>query len=217
MHMTVASEKRPARWSRRSEARPGELVQAALELFVERGYASTRLEDVAQRAGVSKGTIYLYYGSKEELMRAAIRLAVQPKLQFAEEVMERSDRSTRDMLRLIAANWMEDNSRSASRGILKLLVSECRNFPELGHFYCEEVMQRGRAFWLRLLRRGIERGELRDIDPDAYLAVVTAPLTLLTIWQHSLGLFEKPSIDPRVYLETYVDMLFQGLGRHGQA
>lgn len=215
MHMTVAIEKRPARWSRRSEARPGELVQAALELFVERGYASTRLEDVAQRAGVSKGTIYLYYGSKEELMRAAIRLAVQPKLQFAEEAMEGSDRSTQDMLRLIASSWLDGDNHSASRGILKLLVSECRNFPELGHFYSEEVMQHGRAFWLRLLRRGMERGELRQFDPEAYLAVITAPLTLLTIWQHSLGLFEKPSIDPAVYLETYIDMLFRGLGRPG--
>lgn len=211
--MTSTTAKRPARWARRSEARPGELVQAALELFVERGYSSTRLEDVAQRAGVSKGTIYLYYGSKEELMRAAIRLAVQPKLQFAEEMTERSDLSTRDLLRRITANWLEDDIRSPSRGMLKLLVSECRNFPELGHFYADEVMQRARDFWLSLLRRGIERGELRDIDPEAYLPVVTAPLSLLNIWQHSLGLFEKPSIDARVYLETYVDVLFEGLGR----
>ncbi len=214
--MTIATAKRPARWARRSEARPGELVQAALELFVERGYSSTRLDDVAQRAGVSKGTIYLYYGSKEELMRAAIRLAVQPKLQFAEEAMERSDHSTRELLRMIVTNWLQDyfdSPGSPSRGILKLLVSECRNFPELGHFYVEEVVQRGRGFWLKLLQRGIDRGELRAINPEAYLAVVTAPLTFLSIWQHSLGLFEKPSIDARVYMETYLDMLFEGLGQ----
>lgn len=209
--MTIASAKRPARWARRSDARPGELVQAALELFVERGYSSTRLDDVAQRAGVSKGTIYLYYGSKEELMRAAIRLAIQPRLQYAEEALQGSDLSTREVLRTIVSNWWQDDNRTSARGILKLLVSECRNFPELGHFYCEEVVHRGRSFWLHLLERGIARGELRDIDPAAYLPMVTAPLSFLSIWQHSLGMFEQPPLDVKNYLDTYIDVLFEGL------
>lgn len=210
--MNTVTERRPARWARRSEARPGELVQAALELFVERGYAATRLDDVARRAGVSKGTIYLYYSSKQELMRAAIRLAVLPKMQLAEDALEQSDASTRELLQRIVHSWWGDSGSSPSRGIVKLLVSECRNFPELGQFYVEEMVQRGKPFWLRLIARGIARGELRaGADSDACLAVMTAPVTLLSIWQHSLGMFEKPSLDVKVYLETYLDVLFEGL------
>ncbi|HSW12545.1 MAG TPA: TetR/AcrR family transcriptional regulator [Solimonas sp.] len=204
--------KRPPRWARRADARPAELVQAALDLFVDRGYSATRLDDVAQRAGVSKGTIYLYYASKEELMRAAIRHNVAPMLEFAEQRVDQSTASTRELLREVVTNWLGGPDGGSSRGILKLLVAECRHFPELGQFYVEEVMEGGKALWLRLLRRGIARGELRAIDPERYLAVVTAPVTLLAIWRQSLGLFEKPSLDTAVYLDTYIDVLFHGIG-----
>ena len=144
-------------------------------------------------------------------MRAAIRQNLQPKLQAAEDLLEGSTATTRELLRQVVGSWWSEYDRSQSKGIIKLLVSECRQFPELGQFYVEEVMTRGRAFWRRLLERGIARGELRALDIDACLAVVTAPVTFLAIWQHSLGLYEKPSIDVGVYLETYIDVLFRGI------
>lgn len=208
--MTALTPKRLPRWSRRADARPTELVEAALELFVARGYSATRLEDVAQRAGVSKGTIYLYFGSKEELMRAAIRQNIQPRLQLAEGLLD-TTATTRELLRRLVAGWWNDGGSGFGNGILKLLVAECRQFPELGQFYADEVMQRGRAFWKHLLERGIARGEVRPMDIDTCMAVVASPLMFLAIWQHSLGLFEKPSIDVGVYLETYIDVIFRGI------
>src|ERR1035437_4617735 len=162
--MVACLFKSKPRWCRRKEARPQELLAAALDLFVERGYAATRLDDVAAQAGVSKGTLYLYFTNKEELFKAVVRESVLPVLGEAEETIDRYEGSSETLLREIMLGWWQRIGNTKVAGISKLMVEESGNFPDVAKFYHEEVISRGTAVIGRVLERGVKRGEFRAID-----------------------------------------------------
>ena len=199
------------RWTRRKEARPAELLAAALELFVERGYAATRLEDVARRAGVSKGTVYLYFPGKEDLFKAVVREGLVPLLERGEKVVAEHEGSAVDLIRELVRGWWEGIGMTPYAGIPKLMVSECRNFPELGKFYVDEVIARGQKLVRAVVRRGLDNGEFRKIDPDHVARLVFAPLVLMVIYRHSFDFCSVQSLDPDVYVEQHLDLLLRGL------
>ena len=147
------------RWTRRKEARPAELMAAALDLFVERGYAATRLDDVAARAGVSKGTLYLYFSSKEELFKAVIRSGIVPLIERGERLLEEHQGPAHELMRQIVFAWWESVGNTKLGGIPKLMFSECRNFPEIGKFYYDEVISRGHRLMQSVLETGMKSGE----------------------------------------------------------
>ena len=199
------------RWHRRKEQRPGEILAAALEQFVERGYAATRLEDVARRAGVTKGTMYRYFAGKTELFRAVVRGSVVPQIEAFERAIASSDGPSHALLVHFADGWMERVYRSPIAGLTKLVVAEAANFPELARFYQAEVIERAVRAVKQVLERGIERGEFRDIDVDAAAFVVRAPLILAAIWKHSMNKLEPNRFDERRFVDTYLEMMLQGL------
>ena len=199
------------RWTRRKEARPAELLAAALELFVERGYAATRLEDVARRAGVSKGTVYLYFPGKEDLFKTVVREGLVPLLERGEKVVAEHEGSAVDLIRELVRGWWEGIGMTPYAGIPKLMVSECRNFPELGKFYVDEVIARGQKLVRAVVRRGLDNGEFRKIDPDHVARLVFAPLVLMVIYRHSFDFCSAQSLDPDVYVEQHLDLLLRGL------
>src|SRR5215813_12424142 len=201
----------PPRWERRKEARPAELLTAALELFTERGYAATRLGDVAHRAGVSKGTVYLYYPSKEELFKAVIREGLLPVLERGEKMVEEHRGSTEDLIRSLILGWWDAIGSTPYAGITKLMISECRNFPELGSFYVGEVITRGHKLVRKALQRGLDRGELRGVDPEYATRLVFAPLVLQAIWRHSFDFCGGGRLDPDTYIHQHLDILLRGL------
>lgn len=209
--------KTPAKRTRRKDARPGELLAAALDLFVEKGYAATRAEEVAQRAGVSKGTLFLYFSGKEELFKAVVRENISGRFAEWNAEFDRFEGSSHEMLRYCLNSWWERIGSTKASGIPKLMMSEARNFPELAAFYQQEVMQPGNALIGRILQRGMDRGEFRLIDLRYGVYLVLAPMLFLAMWQHSLGsccaLHE--SINPQQYLSMQADMLLSGLNaRH---
>src|SRR3954466_13788040 len=153
-----------AKRERRKEARPGELLDAALDLFVEKGFAATRAEEVAARAGVSKGTLFLYFPSKEELFKAVVRENMSGRFAEWQEEFEAFEGSTAEMVRYCMRVWWERIGATRASGITKLMISEARNFPELAAFYQQEVIRPGTDLVKRILRRGIERGEFRPVD-----------------------------------------------------
>src|SRR6059058_2169914 len=132
-----------AKRERRKEARPGELLDAALDLFVEKGFAATRSEEVAARAGVSKGTLFLYFPSKEELFKAVVRENISGRFAQWNEEFEAFEGSTSDMVRYCMRVWWERIGATRASGITKLMISEARNFPELAVFYQQEVIRPG--------------------------------------------------------------------------
>ncbi len=205
------------RWERRKEARPQELLAAALDLFVERGYAATRLDDVAARAGVSKGTLYLYFTNKEELFKAVVRENVVPVLGEAEGIVDCFEGNTADLFREIVHGWWERIGNTKLSGITKLMMAESNNFPEVAQFYHEEVISRGNAMISRMLERGIERGEFRKIDVNQAKSVVCAPMLMLMMWKHSFGSCRLDPVSPEDYLNSFIDLFLHGVLRDSPA
>lgn len=199
------------RWVRRKEARPQELLAAALDLFVERGYAATRLDDVAAQAGVSKGTLYLYFTNKEELFKAVVRENMLPVLGEAEEIVSKHDGHSRELFIEIMRGWWERIGSTKLSGITKLMMAESGNFPEVSRFYYEEVIARSNAMIVSMLARGVARGEFRQIDPHQAMNVVVAPMVMLMMWKHSFGACGIREINPDEYLTCFIDLLLNGL------
>ena len=201
----------PAPRKRRKEARPSELLAAALDLFVEKGYAATRLEDVASRAGVSKGTLYLYYENKEALFKAVIQEGIVPVIAENEAIAAQHTGSSFDLMEKLLANWWIKIGQTAFAGIPKLMVAEARNFPELGRYYVENVINRVRALVGSALKRGMESGEFRSMDVETTIDVVIAPILMLLIWRYSMSCCIGNEDNPQQYLQIHMDLLRQGL------
>ena len=140
--MTIPSTdaKSKPRWERRKDARPQELLAAALDLFVERGYAGTRLDDVASLAGVSKGTLYLYFENKEELFKAVVRENIVAALVDAEDLIAGFEGHSSVLLRKLVVSWWQRIGQTKLSGISKLMMAESGNFPDVARFYHEEVV-----------------------------------------------------------------------------
>ncbi len=204
----------PLRRARRKDARPGELLAAALDLFVEKGFAATHVEEVAKRAGVSKGTLFLYFPSKEELFKAVVRENISGRFAEWDEEIKQFQGSSQEMLHYCLHSWWERIGATKASGIPKLMMSEAQNFPELASFYQHEVMQPGSALIERILRRGVERGEFRPMDYRYGVYMVLAPLLFLAMWRHSLGTCcdNLAQLEPHQYLAMQFDMLISGFG-----
>lgn len=209
--MNAPEKKSQPRWARRKDARPEEIIAAALDLFVERGFAVTRLEDVAARAGVSKGTLYLYFENKEDLFKAVVRGSLLPVLQHGEDLVAKFSGSAADLVRQLVLGWWELTGSTKLAGIPKLVISEAGNFPDLAKFYYDEVIMRAHSMFGRVLQRGAETGEFREVDLDHAVHVALAPLVMLAVWGHSFACCEQKKLHPRRYIDAYLDMLLHSL------
>ena len=199
------------RWERRKDARPAELAAAALELFVERGFAATRLDDIAKRAGVSKGTLYLYFDSKEDLFKAVIREGYVAPLAEAEQLLATFEGSSADLIREIFRRWWVQVGATDQAGMTKLIIAEAGNFPELARYYHDEVIQRSHALLEHAIERGIARGEFREVNREFAGRISCAPMVMLMLWKHSFALCVDQTIDSEKYIATITDMLLNGL------
>lgn len=199
------------RWERRKEARPAELIASALELFVEKGYAGTRLEDVAGRAGVSKGTLYLYFQNKEDLFKAVVQENIVARISETADQLARFDGSSGDLIRYLINGWWRDYGSSAAGGIGKLVMAESGNFPEIASYFLEEVIDPWHAMLAKAVDRGIARGEFRKVETDVFVRVMTAPLVMLSLWKRSFGACGTRPIDAELYISTLLDTTLASL------
>lgn len=200
--------RRPRR--RRKDARPAELTAAALSLFVEKGFAATRLEDVATNAGVAKGTLYRYFADKQALFRAVVEEAIVPLLAAAEQQISEYHGSSMDLLRHLLTAWWQQIGATHLAGVPKLIIAESRNFPEIAQYYHDTVIVRGRALIQRVLQRGMASGEFHTQDIETVIDVVFAPLLMLVVWRSSLC-FCAQETDPQAFLQTHINLLMHGL------
>ena len=198
---------------RRKQARPQELLDAALELFVERGFAATRAEDVAARAGVSKGTLYLYYPSKEELLKAVVRKNLGGIIAEGADMVGAFEGDTQQLLAALMHAWWERVGDTPASGIFKVILTEMGNFPDFVRFYLEEVIEPGRALFTRVLQRGIDAGELRHVSLFETVHLLMFPTLMMCLHRHSLGPCRLPGreLDPHAFIDTHIDIVVNGL------
>ena len=197
---------------RRKEARPQELLDAALDLFVEKGFAATRSEEVAIRAGVSKGTLYLYYPSKEELLKEVIRHNMVNQIAEGVTIVSEFEGSTAELFALVFGLWWERIGETRASGIMKLMMSEVRNFPESAQFYVDEVVHPAERMVSQMVQRGIDRREFRPVNVPEVVHALMAPMLFLVMHKHSIGACGVGhTIDPKVFVATHVDLVLHGL------
>ncbi len=174
------------RWERRKDDRPGDLLAAALVEFTERGYAATRLDDVATRAGVSKGTLYLYYPGKEALFQAVIRESIVPLLSDYERTVAGSDADSAVLLEGFFRDWWLYFGSTQLAGLCKLIVAESGNFPDAARYFQQEVVEPEARLLGGIIERGIARGEFRQVDVECLVQLSLSPMVMRAIWQHSI-------------------------------
>jgi TetR/AcrR family transcriptional regulator len=201
---------------RRKEARPAELLAAALHLFVEKGYAATKSEEVAKLAGVSKGTLFLYFSSKEELFKAVVRENISNRFTEISKLWDNYEGSSTDLLRMGLRVWWERIGSTKASGITKLMISEENNFPELAAFYHEEVARPIHTLLEKVLQLGIDKGEFRPMDVQQGIYLILAPMLYLVIRKHSpitYALKNNP-MDADAFIKAQIDNILYGLSLH---
>jgi len=206
------SETEPINRRRRKEARPQELLDAALTLFVEKGFAATRAEEVAQKAGVSKGTLYLYYPSKEELLKAVIAHFLSSRIAEGQALALQHAGSATELLRGILIDWWGELYDNPAAGVFKLVITEARNFPDIGEYYAREVVQPAHQLLSGLIQRGVAAGEFRAVDVDSAVHSLVFPLVMACLHRHSLEACPVDwRLDGRGFIARHVNLVLDGL------
>jgi AcrR family transcriptional regulator len=205
------------RWRRRKEARPSEILEAALSVFTEKGLSAARMEDIARRAGVTKGTIYLYFENKDAVFKALLNESLGERLRFATAMVAEFDGPTpvllANILRFIGG-FVATTDRVA---LPKLVIAEIAKFPDLHRYYHDEVIQRGMAIWDAILNRGIARGEFRALPVEHLSRLCIGPILVAAIWRTLFEQFASKPYDVPGLIETHIDVLMNGLTAPGGA
>ncbi len=184
-------------------------------MFVERGFDATRLEDVARRAGVTKGTMYLYFENKEALFKAMVRERVVQGIEAAELLLQDFQGSAREMLVTLMDSWWSRVVETDRSALAKLVMSEAVHFPDLARFYHEEVISRSMKLFEHVLRLGMARGEFRRVDPGLATRLTIAPMLAAALWKHSFATcIAEERFDARRFFEAHVDLLLHGILAH---
>ena len=215
MATVVTHTKRTAkpRWHRRKEARPGEIVAAALEVFVERGFEATKLADVARKAGVTKGTVYLYFESKEALFKAVVRETIVPVIAQGEALAESFTGSARELMERLVREYWRLVGETALAGIPKLMMAEAATFPELTRFYYEEVVTRGHRLMAGVIERGIKNGEFRPVNVMLAAKLAMSPLMHATVVRRAFASCMPEGFNVQAYLDSHIDLYLHGISK----
>ena len=207
---TVTEARTETRNRRRKAERPQEILEAAFFEFSRNGYATTTLDQIAERAGVTKGTIYVSFENKEHLFISMVRELMKATLDTVHEMFERDEGSTADLLRaqfsFIYQHIVEDKRR---REVARMLIAEASRFPALAERYHEEIHRPCEELLKRTIQRGIDRGEIRPSAVTACPLVIIAPIALVDIW---MMMFEdRHPLDMPSYFDAHLDLVLKGL------
>ena len=199
------------KFRRRKEARPGEIVAAALQVFAERGFAAARLDDIAARAGVSKGALYLYFETKEDLFRAVVRDAVAPNLDAAAAVIGAGAEDFAGCVRALASRLSALLAAGPFAAVAKMVVGESRNFPDLARIWHDQLAGRALALLTGLVEHGQARGEVRAGDPRFYAFSLAGPLVMGALWREVFIPVGAAPLDLQALAAQHVETVLEGL------
>jgi AcrR family transcriptional regulator len=207
----------PARWRRRKEDRPQEILEAALKVFAEKGFAAARLEEIAAKAGVSKGTIYLYFESKEAVFKALIQEKLGARVnEIAGIARDHSGPAAPLLEQILRTIGMF--LRTGDYAVLpKIVIAEAGNFPDLARVYREAIIDRGTALLGQVISAGMARGEFRTFPVEHAVRLALAPLLLIAIWRTTFAQFDSTPYDYEGLIEAHIATLFKGLAKEDAA
>lgn len=201
------------RYQRRKEDRPAEITEAAMEAFAVDGFAATRVDDVARRAGVSKGLLYLYFKTKEELFKAVIKSFIAPKVDALLDSVDTSEASAEEFLRGPFLEFAKELPKSRARVLVRLLIAEGPKHPDLVAYYWENVVAHGIAALGKIIDRGVASGEFRRTAASEFPQLVISPVLTSIVWN---GIFASHhELDTERYIEAHLDMLLCWLKSEG--
>lgn len=186
-------------------------MEAALACFNERGFAATKLNDVAKRAGVTKGTVYLYFASKEDLFKAAVRESLLPRIDHLLAGATAGLDDPAETIRRVLLTFVEEVLPTPAGIIPKLIISEAQNFPELARFYHDEVISRVRSLLTDVIRRGVAAGRFRPVDPELVFFSLVSPMLIAALWRQSFEPYDTHPLDVSAMIGSHLDLMFRGL------
>jgi AcrR family transcriptional regulator len=197
------------RFKRRKENRPREITAAALEAFAEKGYAATRVTDVAKRAGVSKGLLYLYFRTKEELFKAVIKSFVSPRIDALKAEIETTELSAEEYFRGPFLEFAKQIPRSPARVLVRLMIAEGAKYPDLTHWYQENVVAHGLAALRHLIERGVRHGEFRQSALQEFPHMIVAPVAFAIVWSLVFG--SRHKLDTDRFIESHLGLILDAI------
>ena len=202
---TAAPPKAAANRAERTAERRAAIVEAALEEFIARGFAATRLDDVARRAGVAKGTIYLHFKDKESMFEELVRTVIVPMVGRLHAAPQPGG-TVREAVEGFARTFVQEVANTRRGDIVRLIVAEGPRFPSIADFYYREVVSKGLAGMRALIELGIARGEIKQKGLAQFPQIVVAPALIAVIWQ---SLFAKHApLDAVEMLRVHLDLIF---------
>lgn len=199
------------KFKRRKAERPDEIVGAAIEVFAERGFAAARLDDIAARAGVSKGAIYLYFSTKEDIFRAVIEQGVAPNLGLVQGVIAADGRPFADRLRAFAEVISTVAASSPVGGIIKMVIGESRNFPELARAWYEQLIEPALGALTAAIEAAQARGELKAGNARQYAVSLISPMLLAVIWRETFAPIGAAPLDIPTLARQHVELWLRGM------
>lgn len=202
---------RKPRWQRRAEDRPREICTAALDVFAEKGFAAARLDEIARRAGVSKGTLYLYFKDKEDLFRAVVRDTVAPNIEVIRASLAGAEMTFTEVIRLFLPRFAEITGRVPVGAVAKMVIGESRNFPELAKVWHDHVASKAIGMIAELIERAQARGEVRPGDPRLHAFTLMGPMVLGLLWRETLQPAGGAALDLEALARQHAESVLGGL------
>ena len=199
------------KWRRRKEERPADICAAALAVFAEKGFAGAKTDEIARRAGLSKGALYLYFPSKEDLFRAVVQDAVLPNIAAVERILSTMDPPFADKLRVLLPKFAELVAASKMGAVAKMVIGESRNFPELAKVWHDEVVLKGIGMVSALVAEGQRRGEVRPGDPRTHAFSIMGPMLIGVLWRETFTPVGGAEIDLTAIARQHVETVLTGL------
>ena len=199
------------RWRRRSEARPAEIVAAALAVFADKGFAAARLEDIAARAGISKGALYLYFETKTDLFRAVVREAVAPTIDGVRAMAETFPGSFEDLVGILFGHLAPAIGEARLGAVAKMVIGESRNFPDLAQVWHDGVVGPALAAVTAIVERGQARGEVRPGDARLFALGLISPVVISALWAEVFEPVGGGPIDVEALLRQHAETALRGM------
>ena len=213
--MKSASVPTEVRWTRRKQERPAEILDAALKVFAQKGFAAARMEDIAREAGVTKGTIYLYFENKEAVFKSLVRESVGATIATVTAAAQTQEGSARLLLRMVLTRVAQLLVESERVVLPKIVIGESSNFPWLAEFYRFEIIEKRLQLLMSLIERGIAQGEFRRLPSQHVARLCVAPVLLGAFWRVTFAHLDAEPYDYKGLIDTHLDVLFRGLAPEG--